>query len=406
MRSAVFSSACLVGTVCAPMSKSLVHRRMLADGLARAPVFSPGKDACADLLATEQGVIALTRLRFFDRSQINIRCGESATTLRLLLPVAAALGLPAQFSGQGKLPARPLSALLEVLQRHDVTFDRTFLPIRISGKLTPGVFSLPGNISSQFISGLLFALPLLEGDSKIGLQTPLESAPYVEMTRSVLHAYGIHTERTKTGYFIPGNQTYTPSTTTAAAVEGDYSQSAYFAVGGAISGDVRILGLRRPSVQGDAVLPTLLTRFGADAAFEADGSLHVRKSAHLCGCTIDVRDIPDLVPPLAVLAAYAEGTTLFTGAARLRYKECDRLDALYQMLCAIGVPCEQSADTLTVHGVTRPQGGKVCTMGDHRIAMAAAIAALGAKDGVVIDNPFCVAKSYPAFFTDYQSLMQ
>ena len=271
---------------------------------------------------------------------------------------------------------------------------------RISrGQLSGGSYQLPGNISSQYISGLLFALPLLQEDSFIHLSTPLESAAYIDMTLAALKQFGVQIHKQPQGYAIPGRQRFhSPG---EIQVEGDWSNAAFFLVAGAIGQSCTVSGLDLQSPQGDREIVQLLRRFGAQVQVEKD---RVSVSpAPLHGCTIDISQVPDLLPILAVTAACATGESRFIHAARLRLKESDRLTATAALLHALGIHSSESPDSLIVQGGAL-LGGTVDSYHDHRIAMATAIAATRCRAPVTILDAAAVEKSYPGFFTDYIQL--
>lgn len=326
-------------------------------------------------------------------------CGESGSTLRFLLPVAAALGCGATFTGAGRLPQRPIGPILDALAAGGVTADRDSLPLTLDGRLSPGRYTLPGNVSSQFITGLLLALPLV-GGGEILLEQPLESAPYVEMTRRTLAQFGVEAAGTDRGFLVPPGAGYrSPGT---AAVEGDWSNMAFFLTAGALGGPVACTGLAEASAQGDRAIVPLLSRLGAAIHWEK-GRVSA-SGGRLEAIQIDAREIPDLVPILAVAAAYAQGETLIHGAARLRLKESDRIQSVVQMLRSLGGQAEEGPDFLRIRGQGGLEGGVVDCCGDHRIAMAAAIAATACRGDTRLVNAQAAYKSYPRFFEDYQLL--
>ena len=333
-------------------------------------------------------------------SPLPVDCGESGSTLRFLIPLYAARGIPAVFTGHGRLPERPLGVYADCLPPHGVTLSAASgLPLTVTGRLTGGDFALPGDVSSQFITGLLFALPLCREDSRIRLTTPLESAGYVDMTLQVLRQAGIRVEPLEDGWFIPGSQTYQPLDT---AVESDWSQAAFLLAAGALGGEVTLTGLNPASAQGDREALSLFRRFGA-AVEEAPGRIVCRK-APLHGIDIDAAQIPDLVPVLAVTAALADRVTHITGAARLRLKESDRLAAVADGIRRLGGRVEEGPDFLTITGVSRLAGGRAEGYNDHRIVMALSMAALGCEAPVTVTDAQSVAKSWPAFFEDYRAI--
>lgn len=390
----------LHGSLVLPPSKSDAHRALICAALAggESRVKGLGAHPSEDILATRRCLQALGTAIFDHRSgqasaqtELTLDCQESGTTLRLLIPIAAALGVPVRFTGQGRLPQRPLQEYQSIFAGHGVllTYPATgSLPLAVQGQLTPGVFKVPGHVSSQYLSGLLLALPLLKGDSEIILTSPLESAPYVEMTRRTLGEFGVSVQTTMTGYQITGHQTFLPVDYT---VEKDFSQAAFWLVANYLGSEIKLTGLPDHSAQGDrAILPILasLARHQPqDPAF-----------------LIDAAQIPDLVPVLAVAASLTPGQTRIVNAARLRLKESDRLTVTADVLTAIGARIRVEDDSLVVDGQPVLAGGQADSHGDHRIAMALAIAALKTTGGVTIGHAEAVRKSYPEFFTEFSRL--
>ena len=413
MSLAVISPSVIRGTLTPPPSKSAAHRLLIAAALAGEGRVR-GLSLSADMEATLRAVRGLGVSVRLDGdaacfapappssspSPLPVDCGESGSTLRFLIPLYAARGIPAVFTGHGRLPERPLGVYADCLPPHGVTLSAASgLPLTVTGRLTGGDFALPGDVSSQFITGLLFALPLCREDSRIRLTTPLESAGYVDMTLQVLRQAGIRVEPLEDGWFIPGSQTYQPLDT---AVESDWSQAAFLLAAGALGGEVTLTGLNPASAQGDREALSLFRRFGA-AVEEAPGRIVCRK-APLHGIDIDAAQIPDLVPVLAVTAALADGVTHITGAARLRLKESDRLAAVADGIRRLGGRVEEGPDFLTITGVPRLTGGRAEGYNDHRIVMALSMAALGCEAPVTVTDAQSVAKSWPAFFEDYRAI--
>jgi 3-phosphoshikimate 1-carboxyvinyltransferase len=330
-------------------------------------------------------------------------CEESGSTFRFLLPVVGALGRNAAFALKGRLPQRPLSPLYEELLRHGCTLSpQGANPFSSGGRLTHGRYELDGGVSSQFISGLLLALPLLEGDSELHITGRLESFPYVELTLAMLEEFGIKTSFDGFMFSIAGGQGYrSPGTLT---IEGDWSNAAFWLCAGVINSGVIVMGkitcsgLDLQSRQGDRAILELLTRFGAK--IEKGASSVTISGGTLRGIEIDARDIPDLGPVLAVVGATAEGTTVIREAGRLRAKESDRLAAVTDMLRKLGADIAETGDGLVIHGGNPLTGGTVSSWGDHRIAMAAAVAAAMCANSVTIQGAEAVNKSYPGFFDD------
>lgn len=401
----------LQGSVAAIPSKSDAHRLLVASALAHDSTKLHIGFRSADIDATISCLRALhaplldkpDSLTVFPIQKLPINpvldCGESGTTLRLLMPVAAALCERVSFTGRGRLPERPVSELLACLRAHGVTADAPRLPFTLTGKLHIGTFEIAGDISSQYISGLLFALPLLAGDSELLLSSPLQSEGYASMTLAVLARFGVRAERTAQGYFVPGKQSYrSPG---IIDVEGDWSNAAFFLAAGALGNGVSCTGLSQFSAQPDRAMLELLRRFGAEVACDAH-AVTVSPSP-LAGIVADVSQTPDLLPILAVLGSVAGGETRLVNARRLRLKESDRLAATANMLRALGARVRELPDSLIVTGGTLT-GGSVDCCNDHRIAMAAAIAASVASGTTTLCGAECVNKSYPSFFEEYADL--
>ena len=409
------SGGARAGAVTIPCSKSQAHRMLICAALSDMP-------SCLCLNATNNDIAATVRcLRALGAAidaqdgALHIRplsgsmtsaqldVGESGSTLRFLLPVLGALGVSAEVRMHGRLPERPLSPLQELLQAHGITLRRCGDVLHVSGQLTAGEFSLPGSVSSQFVSGLLFALPLLFGDSTLTVTGELQSARYVAMTEHALRAAGITVQKTGQNYHIRGNQAYhTPAVQT---VEGDWSNAAFFLCMGALSkAGITVHGLAQDSLQADRAILALLTRFGAEVRVDGT-SVTVRRVA-LRGITVDAGPIPDLIPTVSALAALAEGETHIENAARLRLKESDRLATTAALIRALGGQVQEGPDALTITGVPMLQGGTADAAGDHRIAMSAAVAACGCAGPVIVTGSECVAKSYPAFWDDFSSLKE
>ena len=321
------------------------------------------------------------------RKNAVIDCGESGSTLRFLLPVISALGTDTEIRMHGRLPERPLSPLQEELIRHGASIARLSQnTIRVSGKITGGEFRLAANVSSQFISGLLFALPLTAQPSDIILSGDPESASYVKMTLQAIDRFGIHWEEKSFGYSLRDKASYhSPQDITI--VEGDWSNAAFWICADRVlGGTLSVSGLDPDSSQGDRAVERVSLRIAAGSA------------------VVDCRDIPDLVPVLSVLAAVSPGQTKFINAGRLRIKESDRLSATFSLLTALGGVVEELEDGLIVTGRPGLRGGEVYSANDHRIAMSAAVASLACSEPVIIHDAEAVNKSYPEFWKDFSRL--
>ncbi len=392
-------------------SKSDVHRLLICAALADAPTVISCPDRNADILATvrvltalgagisyENGTYSVLPIQTLPDGEVLLDCGESGSTLRFILPVAAALGVPARLIGQGRLLARPMRPLTDCLCAHGAKICAGDDGIWLRGRLAPGCYEISGNISSQYITGLLLALPLLDGPSRIVLTAPLESAPYVDLTLAALSRFGISVGVSAEGYGIVPARLHTPQTLCA---QGDWSGAAFWLASGAIGPHpVRVEGLDPDSCQGDREICGLLSRFGAQVEW-TDHAVTVFP-APLHGIEIQAQDIPDLVPVLAVVAAAAQGETRITGAARLRMKESDRIETVCALLRALGGKADALDDGLCIYGCGSLCGGVANGANDHRIVMSAAVAALICQKPLVIRGAEAVAKSYPGFFDLYR----
>lgn len=395
---AVIEPSSLSGEIRAIASKSQAHRLLICAALGdnktilRCPTLSADITATADCLrslgadiAFENGTFTVLPIKIRPASAV-MDCGESGSTLRFLLPVVCALGVDTVIHMHGRLPERPLSPLWEELEAHGAILTRpTADTISVRGRLLPGRYTIAADVSSQFISGLLFALPLLEGESAITLTGTLESASYVDMTLRALKSFGIRWQHGTTGYTLPTGAPYiSPG---EARVEGDWSNGAFWIVADRLcGGTLNILGLDPASPQGDREAEHASLRIAAGSA------------------VIDAQNIPDLVPILAVLAAVSPGETRFINAGRLRIKESDRLATTAALLSSLGADAEERPDSLVVRGRRRLAGGTVDSANDHRIAMSAAIASLACDGPVIVTDAQAVNKSYPLFWADFRRL--
>ncbi len=327
-----------------------------------------------------------------------LNCNESGSTFRFLVPVASAICEKVSFNGGGRLPERPIKDLLDALRSNGTIFSSDTLPFTKTGKLSSGVFELPGNVSSQYITGLLLALPLLDKSSEIRLTTALESAPYVDITINTLNRFGIEIERRSNSFYVKGNQKYkSPKVIT---IDGDWSNSSYFLAAGLIGDKVSVNGLDVNSPQGDKEIIKIFERLGGKVEI---GEGITTFPSRLKGCEIDVSEIPDMFPTLAVLATAAEGKTKFVGTARLRAKESDRIKTTASLITSLGGKVNILDDGVEIEG-SRLTGGCVDAENDHRIVMATALASILCSEEVTINKAEAVAKSYPSFFEDFKKL--
>lgn len=465
------------GVVAAIPSKSHAHRLLIAAALSEAPVrlLCPTTSKDIDATAVSLSAMGATIRRIEDGFLVDGSCrkspastentgipqapedmprtlhpsdetpgilqvGESGSTLRFLLPILGALGCKAELHMQGRLSQRPLSPLYEEMCRHGVTLSpQGENPLRIEGTLTPGDYQIDGGVSSQYITGLLFALPLLSDDSRLTITGRLESRPYVDITLQVLREFGI-TVKCAEGpdissvpgatvrFDIPGGQHYRyrkendasnpaeRSNPPVCRVEGDWSNAAFFLTAGAIQpGAITVTGCNQASAQGDQAIVSLLARFGATittkpSVFSTGHTDITVSGGKLHAIEIDAADIPDLVPILSVASAYAEGTTIIRNIGRLRIKESDRVATVLEMLLGLGADASVEQDTsgeyLRITGKPTLRGGTVSSHNDHRIAMAAAIASLGCTGPVTIEDSMAVSKSYPGFYADLEEILR
>ena len=403
------SPAHLSGTVTPPPSKSIAHRALIAAALSGGISIVSNLADSQDIRATRRCLSALgAGMEDLEAGKLRVHglghgvvaappyaaldCGESGSTLRFLIPVALLVQGEAAFTGQGRLMERPMTPYENLFREKGISWklEKGVLTID-SGRgydrlaLDPGEYRLPGNVSSQFITGLLFVLPLLEGDSGLILTTPLESRGYVDLTLDVLAQFGIQVEEGEKGFHVPGNQSYQSREFT---VEADWSQAAFWYAANFAGGQVDIQGLNMDSKQGDKVIALQYWQLAKPGEAE-----------------LDVSQCPDLVPPLAAMAAVRAGTTRLTHAARLRMKESDRLSTVAAALRAMGAPVEEGPDSLTIHGRERlPGGGTVDCCNDHRIAMMAAVSAAFTQTPVKLLGAECVRKSYPEFWSHFIQL--
>ncbi len=396
----------LGGSIPAIPSKSDVHRKLICAALAQGTTRLRMTGGSEDIDATVNCLTALgarvqAEEEYLKVSPIAARggiprldCGESGSTLRFMLPVALAVTDEAAFEGRGRLPERPIGVLMDALKEKGGVFSSDRLPFTARGKMAAGVYAVPGDVSSQFITGLLLALPCV-GGGEVHLTTPLRSAEYVDITIAAMARFGVTVERIPEGFRVPAGAEYiSPG---EVSVEGDWSNAAFFLTAGAIGGDVTVTGIDSAAAQGDRRIVPLLRSFGA-CVEQTETAVRVRGGV-LCGCSVDIDPVPDLLPILSVAAACAEGETLFYNAARLRLKESDRLVSTAAMLRALGGRAEVGPDWLRVYG-TPLTGGTVDACHDHRIAMSAAIAAGVCSGPVHICDALCVGKSYPKFYED------
>lgn len=381
------------GNVEAISSKSFAHRIIMAAALSNKPTKINLNTYSEDINATLNCITALGAtvnkydeyievfpINFDKKSDVVLDCGESGSTARFILPIASVICDNFEILGHGRLPERPFSPLVSQMCQHGVYTSSENLPMKVSGKLYGGRYEIAGNISSQYITGLMLALPLCDTESEIVLTSPLESGAYVDITIEVLSNFGIKIIKTPNGFRVmPGKYISCGEMT----VEGDWSNAAFWIAADKICKNVNVFGLNEHSLQGDKAIMTVA---GADV--------------------IDAKEIPDLVPILSVLACAKKGTTRIINAERLRLKESDRLKAVSESLSALGADICETADGLIINGNGKLRGGVCDGFGDHRIVMSAAIASCICDECVTIKGAQAVNKSYPTFFEDFNRLKQ
>lgn len=406
----------ICGSITAPPSKSMAHRAVLCAALAKGSSHIQNLEFSKDISATLSAAgqlcarvstgpadASVEGLGHFLPLTAPVDCCESGSTLRFLIPIASLTGQPTTFVGHGRLMERPQSVYEDLYTRQGLRFEQTPAGLTVEGRLCPGDYTLAGNVSSQFVSGLLFALPLLDGDSTLHLVPPVESRSYIEMTRSAQAVFGVCSRWLDDfALFIPGRQQYRPCDYT---VEGDYSQAAFPAVLGAVCGGVTIAGLSPDTLQGDAVILDILRRCGAK--FYRSGDCITFEQAPLHGVDIDLANCPDLGPVLMVLGLLCEGITVIRNAQRLRIKESDRIAAMETELRACGGKLESNGGTITIHGCAdqlRAPAFPLSGHNDHRVVMSLAVLSAAAGIPLTVDGAEAIQKSWPNFFAAIKPL--
>lgn len=406
----------LKGKINIPPSKSISHRGIISAALSIGEsniynvIFSDDIMATChamENLGAEIERLGHNSLKIKGKFPIKLKnkiidCKESGSTLRFLIPISLLSGEKVIFTGRGKLVSRPLDTYYKIFDKQGINYTNNNgnLPLELKGKLNPSTFKIKGNISSQFITGLMFTLPLLHGDSKIEITNELESKGYVDLTIEMLNRFGIKIENDNYKEFnIKGNQKYTNQDY---KVEGDFSQAAFWLVGGILGENIQSNDLNINSIQGDKVILDLIREMGGDIRINHSSVETI--SSKTKGIIIDASQCPDIVPILTVLAALSQGQTRIINAARLRIKESDRLKAISTELNKLGADIKELEDGLVINGKESLKGGVVDSWNDHRIAMALAIASIKSTGDISITNSDVVNKSYPHFWEDFKSL--
>ncbi len=403
----------LSGSVVIPPSKSQSHRAIIAASLSKGKSvinnITMNEDVVATIAAMEKIGVKITQnnrqlvIHGVNKIQVAddniIDCNESGSTIRFLIPLLSLSKHKIVMTGKPTLFKRPMLVYEKLFSERGLYYAQNEKSIIINGNLSCGLYRIPGNISSQFFSGLMFALPLLKDDSVIEIEGELESRDYIEMTIDMLARFGVKVIQENNRYLIPGNQHYTAAHIT---IEGDYSQMAFFGVAGLLGGDITCQNMIRQSLQPDRRILDFVNDM--NGSFDWNDQRITFHYSTTFGSTIDLSQSPDIGPILAILAAFSEGYTTLVNAQRLKYKESNRLLAMYETLEKMGVESVMGDSSLQIKGTSLIEGGHYDSYGDHRIVMALAIAAIRAKSPLIIHHAEAVSKSYPSFFEDYQKL--
>jgi len=413
MRVTIFPSS-IKGTIAAIPSKSFAHRQLICAALSKdsteilCRVISEDVKTTMNCLETlgadikyKENTIFVNGIKSLPKKAL-LDCGESGSTYRFMVPLAAALGVEANFLLKGRLAERPMTTLWNTLEDHGIKIDgKGSRQTILNGSLSSGLFKIEGNVSSQFISGLLMSLPFTAGENIVDVMGEIESESYIKITLEVLEDFGIDIKREEGRFIIRDKQSYiSPG---SIVTEGDWSNSSFWFCGAAASGtELTCLGLNSASSQGDRRVIDILTKMGCIIE-EKEGAFTLRPHK-LNAASVDAMDIPDLIPALALAACSAEGSSEIFNAHRLRMKESDRLFSISDTLSRLGADIYIEANSMHINGKKRLTGGVVHSHGDHRIVMMAAMSSLISSNAVVIEGAEAVNKSYPGFFEDLASL--
>jgi len=403
----------LSGTITIPPSKSQSHRAIICAAMAKGKSVINNVVLSDDVLATLSAmekigakiirnnhrliIQGVSRISISDDNFID--CNESGSTLRFLIPLLSLSRQKIVLTGKPSLFKRPMGVYEQLFKNCNLCYQANDKSIIINGAIPEGVYRIPGNISSQFVSGLMFALPMQKGDSIIEIEGELESKEYIDMTIDIMKQFGVIIETVDSKYYIRGNQKYVP---THLCIEGDYSQMAFFAVAGMLSGDILCKNIIKDSIQPDRRILDCLHQMNGFYDWTENGIFF--RYSNTVGATIDVSQSPDIAPIIAILGALSEGTTIIENAARLKFKESNRLQSTYDTLRKMNVDVQMTDSSLIIKGQPLVEGGIFESFNDHRIVMAVAIAAIKANHPVTIKNAEAINKSYPTFFEDYQTL--
>ena len=410
----------LEGEVKIPPSKSIAHRAIICASLSDGFCKIENIDYSDDIIATIDAMNSLGAeiVKYEDYLEIMgiysnnkkieenriIDCNESGSTLRFLVPISLLFEGSSRFIGRGNLGKRPLTTYYNIFDKQGIkySYEDESLNLIINGNLKPDIFLVEGNVSSQFISGLLFTLPLLDDDSKIIINTEMESKAYIDLTLRAMKTFGVEIiNNDYKEFIIKGNQKYKASDY---YVEGDFSQAAFYLCANALNNNVLCKDLDENSLQGDKEIIDILKRMNNVFQF-GDKGIKCKNKGDLKNTIIDGSQCPDIIPVLTSVAALTKGTTVIINSKRLRIKECDRLAAVTSELNKLGAEIIEKDDGLIITGVKELQGGvEVWSHKDHRIAMTLAIASTRCKEPIIIKDYECISKSYPTFFEDFKTL--
>ncbi len=409
----------LKGKATAPPSKSMAHRAIICASFAEKESVVTNIELSEDMKVTIDAmrklgaeIVVLSsskrnmlKIRGIGKKRSNempdIYCNESGSSLRFLIPIALAVAGGGSFTGSGLLPERPLGVYKDLFCAKQIKWiqGKNSLPLEVSGKLKSGLYEVPGNVSSQFITGLLFALPLLEGESEIKITGKFESKRYVDLTVEMLEHFGVIVKKTDDGFLVPGGQQYKAADY---EVEGDWSQAAFLILEGIMGDGVKIQGLNENSLQGDMAIIDILQKMNADIKW--NNSLLEAKKSKLIASDCDVSQCPDLAPAIAAAMSVAEGKSKIIGGERLKVKESDRIMSVTNALNALGADVTPTDDGMIIDGKRELAGGSAHAQNDHRIAMMVGAVSAKCKGEVNLTDEMSVKKSYPSFWEDFVDL--
>ncbi len=401
------------GEIEVPPSKSLSHRALICASLAKGKSIIDNVLLSEDIKATMSSLeklgakfdtqgnsIIVTGVKKTKHHGEEIDCNESGSTIRFLIPIFSLTNKEVVFTGKESLINRPFNIYEKIFNEDGNTFSVNNNKIVVNGSVKARDYYIDGNVSSQFFSGLLFALPLLKEDSRVFFNGKLESKSYIDLTIEMLDNFGIEVQEIQNGYFIPGNQKYKP---TDYYVEGDFSQSAFHLVAGVLNGFIKVNNLSHESNQGDNKIIDIIKSMKGKVIYTEDGFTTERTQTY--GTTIDISDCPDLAPIVALLGTLSKGTTTITNIQRLRLKESDRVESTVTTLSKLGANISVKDEEIIIHGKSTLKGGVTLdSYNDHRIAMMISIAALRCEQEIALLRPLAINKSYPHFFKDYKKI--